>query len=476
LTSLARAGLRDQVMHVNSGIPESGLYGAAKPVGDGSKVPWRLSPEPVSISEADARTLQELGQHLYRFTEASNRLYLDSVRGNQPGWIAGLLDKGKSEQVIELGRLNRLRSRLPVVIRPDLMAVGDGEFVATELDSVPGGIGLLDALTVRYRDIGHEILGNECGLVLEMARALVAESGQDDPFVAVVVSDESEMYRAEMNWVGERLNQFGVRAVTVHPRQIDLEGGSIVARLDDQVEKVHVIYRFFELHDLKNIPNVDLMLHAMKRKRVVMTPPPKPQLEEKMMMAFFHHPELAEFWARELGEESLAVLRRTLPPTWIVDPTQMPAFAAISPEFQTANRTIRRWDDLLDMTQKQRRLVLKPSGFSELAWGARGVTIGHDVKIEEWNEAVQTALSGFDAGPYIVQHYHASQAMPARYYDFDDEEVKEFTARARYSPYYFVQNGEARLAGVLATACPVSSKVLHGMPDAVMAPVQVDRS
>ena len=443
-------------------------------MGDGSKVPWRLSPEPLTVSPAAARTLEELGQHLYTFYKAANRLYLDSVRGNQPGWVADLLDQGKSEQAIELGRLNRLRSRLPVVIRPDLMAVGEGEFMATELDSVPGGIGLLDALTVRYRDIGHEILGNECGLVPELARALIAESGQDDPFVAVVVSDESETYRAEMNWVGERLNQFGVRAVTVHPRQIDLEGGYVVARLDDQVEKVDVIYRFFELHDLRNIPNVDLMFHAMKRKRVVMTPPPKPQLEEKMMMAFFHHPELADFWARELGEESLAVLRRTLPPTWIVDPTEMPAFAAISPEFQSADRTVRRWSDLTNMTQKQRRLVLKPSGFSELAWGARGVTVGHDVKVEDWNEAVETALTGFENGPYIVQHFHPSKTIPARYYDFDDEEVKEFIARARYSPYYFVQDGEARLAGVLATACPVSSKVLHGMPDAVMAPVQVD--
>ena len=104
------------------------------------------------------------------------------------------------------------------------------------------------------------------------------------------------------------------------------------------------------------------------------------------------------------------------------------------------------------------------------------MTIGHDVKVEDWNDSVQNALAGFESGPYIVQHYHASQAMSAQYYDFDGEEVKEFSARARYSPYYFVQNGEARLAGVLATACPDSSKVLHGMPDAVMAPVQVDRS
>ena len=47
-------------MHVNSGIPESGLYGAAKPVGDGSKVPWRLSPEPIAMSAGAVKTLEGL--------------------------------------------------------------------------------------------------------------------------------------------------------------------------------------------------------------------------------------------------------------------------------------------------------------------------------------------------------------------------------------------------------------------------------
>ena len=259
------AALRDQVTHVNSGIPSGGLYGGAKLMEDGSKVPWRLSPEPLTVSSSTARTLEELGQHLYRFYVAFNRLYLDSVRGNQPGWVASMLDQGKSEQVIELGRLNRIKAQLPMVIRPDLMELSDGSFVATELDSVPGGIGLLDALTVRYRDIGHDTLGSINGVAPEFAESLISVSQKTDPFIAIVVSDESEAYRAEMNWVGERLNHAGVKAATVHPRQLDLRDSSIIVRLDDRTEKADVIYRFFELHDLRNIPNVDLMLHAMKR-------------------------------------------------------------------------------------------------------------------------------------------------------------------------------------------------------------------
>lgn len=474
MTLGATAELRDQVAHVNSGIPDGGLYGDAKLMEDGSRVPWRLSPEPLTVSSSAARQMEELGQHLYRFYVAFNRLYLDSVRGNQPGWVASMLDQGKSERVIELGRLNRIKSHVPMVIRPDLMELSDGSFVATELDSVPGGIGLLDALTVRYQDIGQDTLGSINGVVPEFAESLISASGKTDPFIAIVVSDESEAYRAEMSWVGERLSQFGVKAVTVHPRQLDLRDGSIVVRLDDHTERADVIYRFFELHDLRNIPNVDLMLHAMKRKQVVVTPPPKAHLEEKMMMAFFHHPELAEFWAKELEAESLIFLQQILPRTWVVDPAELPVFSAISPKFESAGRIIRRWSDLLNMTQKQRRLVLKPSGFSELAWGARGVTIGHDVKAEDWNQAVANALTGFENEPHVIQQFHPSRATVARYYDFGDDKVHEFAARVRYSPYYFVQGDRVTLGGVLATACPVSSKVLHGMPNAVMGPVKVD--
>ncbi|MDP6350191.1 MAG: hypothetical protein QGG58_10535, partial [Chloroflexota bacterium] len=60
MTALADAALHDQVMHVNTGLPESGLYGAAKPVGDGSRVPWRLSPEPITVSPAQAAALESL--------------------------------------------------------------------------------------------------------------------------------------------------------------------------------------------------------------------------------------------------------------------------------------------------------------------------------------------------------------------------------------------------------------------------------
>ena len=474
MAPVADADSRTRVLHVNQGIPASGLYGTAPLESDGSRVPWRLAPEPFPMLPSSVAYLEDLGSHLLAFYRASNRLYLASTRGSQPEWVAGYLDRGKPEGVVELARLRRFRSGVPPVIRPDLMAVAPGKFVATELDSIPGGIGLLDSLMLRYRELGFELVGDPGGAVATMARALIAEAGVENPFIAVVVSDESEAYRSEMTWVAERLNQFGARAITVHPRQLDLDGGNIVVNFDGRLEKVDLIYRFFELHDLKNIANVDLIIHAMKKRRVVVVPPMKAHLEEKLLYALFHHPELEDFWTAEIDSGSMAVLQETIPQTWVLDPRDVPPHAAITPPLRTAGKTIRRWNDLIGLSQTERKLVIKPSGFSELAWGSRGVTIGHDANADEWREDVESALGEFDRTPYILQQYHASRRLNASYYDFESESLKDFDARARFSPYYFVRGDQAELAGLLVTACPSASKLLHGMSDAVMVPAMAD--
>ena len=43
--------------------------------------------------------------------------------------------------------------------------------------------------------------------------------------------------------------------------------------------------------------------------------------------------------------------------------------------------------------------------------------------------------------------------------------------RVRLCPYYFCGERETKLGGVLATVCPADKKLLHGMRDAILAPV-----
>ena len=100
------------------------------------------------------------------------------------------------------------------------------------------------------------------------------------------------------------------------------------------------------------------------------------------------------------GETTLAALQRVFPYTWIVDPAPLPPYGAV-PELG-----IQDWQELKRFSQKQRELVLKISGFSEHAWGSRGVYVGHDLPASEWMAAVDRAGGpGVGWRGYIRERY-----------------------------------------------------------------------
>jgi hypothetical protein len=118
--------------------------------------------------------------------------------------------------------------------------------------------------------------------------------------------------------------------------------------------------------------------------------------------------------------------------------------------------------------------VIKRSGFSELAWGSRGVSIGHDLSQPEWTETLESALSDFSTHPSILQEFHKGRQYSVDYFDENQREWQTMEGRARLSPYYFVQGDQAELAGILATVCPKDKKLIHGMRDGVMVPCAVE--
>ncbi len=50
------------------------------------------------------------------------------------------------------------------------------------------------------------------------------------------------------------------------------------------------------------------------------------------------------------------------------------------------------WRALIDLGKSERDYVVKPSGFSELAWGSRGVKIANDLTKDDWTAAIEKAL------------------------------------------------------------------------------------
>lgn len=435
---------------------------------------WRVSPCPFPISKEQLDFFTALGPQLLTFYRAMNRLYHESVKGAQPAWVAGYLDQGKPESLVAFSRMKRFRDELPAVIRPDVIPTQDG-MVITELDSVPGGIGLTACLSQAYSDISTqhmELIGGRDGMVRGFVSMLQAAQGIHPGCVAIVVSEEAKDYRPEMTWLAAQLRGQNIPAYCVDPRDVRFTEEGLRIPTDRGEQPIGLIYRFYELFDLLNIPKAELVQYAAKKERIAVTPPYKPALEEKSAFALLHHPVLRPFWEKELGTDCLLHLTTIMPRTWLLDPAPVPPAATI-PGLQIGGRAVADWRDLEKATQKERHLVIKPSGFSELAWGSRGVSVGHDLPQAEWAAALRHALDSFGTTPHVLQEYHKGRLFEMDYQEPSSGTLVRLSGRARLSPYYFVADGAAELAGILATVCPADKKVIHGMKDAVMAPCAV---
>lgn len=414
---------------IRNAIPSSGLF---------QDKSWRITSKTFFVSPTLREVMNGLGSRLHAFNKACNLLYRQSVEGRQSEWIYRYLDAGKPRRVVEMARERAWRGEVPATIRPDLLLTDDG-FVMSELDSVPGGIGLTAWFQKVYEARGDMLSGFESILT---------------GYAAVVISEEASDYLPEMQWLASEGSGWKV----CRPNDLNYR--------DDEVwldgRKVDTIYRFFELFDLPNIPNADLLISAAKAKKVKVTPPLKPQLEEKLWFALFWFPQLAEFWHRELGERYFRDLKKIVPFTWLLDPTPLPPHAVIS------QLEIQDWRQLEGFTQKQRDLILKISGFSERAWGSRGVFLGSDMSSDQWKIVVTEALGEFHQHPHILQRFAKTSVVEHPWFDFEREEMVFMKGRLRLCPYYFVSHDKPTLGGALATICPADKKLIHGMRDAIL--------
>jgi hypothetical protein len=456
---------REQAHHLYEAIPP-GLFRVQD---ENERIAWRVSPEPFALSAEQATAIERLGPELLKFYRALNNLYNRSARGTAPAFIAEYLDQGKPEQVVKLARQNRFKQEIPGVIRPDLIITADG-FVATELDSIPGGMGFVGAMTEAYCQLGIESAGGDDGIPRAFAAMLHHVTKAEHPTVALVVSDESADYRNEMAWLADALRRLGLADAWLRrPDEVTFSEDGLFIRHDDGREsRLDALYRNFELFDLFNVPKQELMLYAARHNRVKITPPPKAPLEEKLSFALLHHHALAPLWRSELGDETFERLQRLFPKTWVIDPRPLPPQAVIA-GLEVGGGPISDFRQLVALPKSERTYVVKPSGFSELAWGSRGVHVGDDLTREEWTSAIETALASFDRTPWILQRFHKGKLVKQTYFDRERDEIREYEGRVRLCPYYFVTGEDSvQLGGILATIAPADKKLIHGMTDAVM--------
>ena len=439
---------------------------------------WQLAPSAWPLTAEQLAELEQIGQACLEFHQALENLYLRAHAGknllrNKPllaPWAAEYLDRGKPVGLLAHARDSRQRGALPVVLRPDLLLTDDG-WAMTELDSVPGGIGLTAFLNRLYEPAGG-VLGAGDAMLEGFYAALAALApGLDRPTVAIVVSAEAATYRPEMDWLAAQLQQQGRRVYCLGPEQVFPLGGAVFFDLDGTPEKIDVVYRFFELFDLANVACTAHLLEAWANQEVAIAPPLRPFQEEKLALALFHHHLLQDFWAENLSRPALRTLRQLIPESWAIDPAPLPPSAVLDAP-QVAGRPIYDWRQLSAASQKERDLIIKISGYHETAWGARSVTLGSDCSREEWQAAVEAALALGGTHLHLLQRYRKPRREKHALYDVHGH-AHSREGRLRLCPYFFVVGGRTRLGGALATFCPPDKKIIHGMQDAALLPCRV---
>jgi len=411
----------EHIAELRRRMPERGLFADKE---------WLTSPSAFPLSKGQVDYLEKLGPRLLAFLKACNLFYGQSRKGKLPAYIHEWLDAGKPVDLLNLANNPALKNELPQVIRPDLLITDKG-FALSEIDSIPGGIGLTAWLNESYAALGQDVIGGAHGMK-EAAQRLLGDG-------EVVIAEEGLTYRPEFEW---------------------LFGAERVKAAESYFFGEKKVYRFFEAFDWPALTSIRQSYDVSK----VMTPPLKPFLEEKLWLALYWLKPLREAWRRELGDRYDRDFQDLIPYSWVLNPEALPP-TAVLPQLNAHS-----WSEVAAFSQKERDLIVKISGFSDQAWGSRGVSLGSDMSTVEWKEKIEQALAGFTKSPFIMQRYEKPALVQHSVWDEQRREIQMRSWRVRLCPYYFVEDEEAKLKGVLATLCPADKKLIHGMKDAVIIP------
>lgn len=424
-------------------LPEGGMFTGKQ---------WVISPWAMPLGARLIEQLEAMGPALRAFQQACEELYLSGVSEERWRWVTELLDLGKPADLVRWGRHPRWRGVLPGVLRPDFLLAADDRLILTEIDSVPGGIGVTARLAQLHARLGDLILGGERGMLEGFARAF---HGHD-----ILISAEAADYAPEMIWLADQLAREGQAKPEVLRAECvaadDLRGRSL--------------YRFVELFDLPNLKDSQQWLAMAGEGVLRLDAAPKAFLEEKLWLALFHSPALTSYWREALSAEHHWRLSEVIPQGWVLDPSPL------GEQQQWPGLAVHDLMEIADWGRRQRELVIKISGYSPLAWGARSVSIGHDLSPPQWRSALEGALGHFKQGPFVMQRFHRAALLEHPAMAPDGTTLLSKQVRTRLCPYYFAQAPgatEVKLGGVLATLCPADKKILHGMRDAMLLPCSV---
>ncbi len=448
---------------------------------------WKIGAEFFSFPSEKIEELRNIGNACFAFYKALETLYARSAENKNllrnetlfAPFAAEILERGKPKNLIAHQRSRAIAGTIPPVIRPDLLITENG-FALTELDSVPGGIGLTAFLAKIYK------VENPQNSIAELFWKSISR-GNENAKIAIAVSEEASTYFPEFNWLSAEIRErFNAKIFVTKAENLEVRGNEVFAfDEENRRSRVDVLYRFFELFDLKNFHFGNALLSAAEAGKIEILPPMKSFQEEKISLALFQIPALENFWRENLGNKNFEILKKIVPETWILEePKNLSAGTIL-----LGPKPLRSWREIENFSARERDLILKVSGFSPDCWGARSVSLGNDMSREAWKNAVENAISRGEKGElFVLQKFKKPKKFPFRIFD-DLGNPASNLCRARICPFYFVRPeknlgnenrlgndenlGNVELGGALATLCPADKKIIHGMSSASLVPVKI---
>ncbi len=440
---------------------------------------WKTSPSPLFLPPNITNQLNNIGTACFDFLQSIKKLYHSSKNNKSIlrnkklilPWVAEYLDRGKTNSLLNHSNLDSFKNTIPTIIRPDLLLTED-QIYMTELEVVPGGIGLTSFLLQIYENQFNNLIGSSSKMLHGFYDSLTNLSrNKTSPTISILVSDESQTYQPEFLWLANQLKLLGKNVYCVNPKTIYYENSKLKTLINGKIIEIDIIYRFFELFDLDNIPTIPTIIQAIEDGNATVSPPLNPIFEEKLSMALFHHYQLQDFWKESLPKHSFQILKNIIPPTWIIDAQPFGPNAMLNGPL-IENKPLNSWNELTEAKQKNRNYIIKRSGYNKDAWGARSVTVGNDCNQETWTQSIALAINQSKTSPFIIQEFKKPKKILHPTYN-PQGEITEEPGRVRLCPYYMKNGDHIEINGILATICPADKKIIHGMSVATFVPCAV---
>jgi hypothetical protein len=297
-----------------------------------------------------------------------------------------------------------------------------------------GGIGMASDLRDAHATTGFSGIPERYA---ELVYALRGPNSSKKTVVGVVIPVEKSFYERDFLNLSRHLTHYGIDLVCIRPSDIQLVDGMVYAK----AKRIDIIHRFFRLSELSS--SEARLLKRITREHIVPFIQPWVELlEEKSLMALLHDPESYDLWREALGDKTFQILRKAIPPTFVVESGPL-------------------YDSLIDTCPKQRPYWLKKSGNT---WGGRSAYFGESVTNVKWRTVSQKAIHDTDL--WVLQKNVSQKTEHVLYYV--GKHTVGMSGFSRINPFCIL-SGNAMAVADVRTTIRKNHKV-HGATDACFLP------